>query len=176
MDLTLEDLGLLSSYTRRKILKVLSEKRQNVTGLSEIMGRSKSTMHEQLIKLYQKGFVTRIEREGHKDVYYELSEKGSSLMKNESSVIAMTAVFMLAGISGIYSLMKYFTASAVTALPAMKASIVADEAAPLLMAAAPESASMQAAAAANPIWLGAGLLLATTAAVILYAMFRKSRP
>ncbi|HII15361.1 MAG TPA: winged helix-turn-helix transcriptional regulator [Nanoarchaeota archaeon] len=179
MNLTLEELGILSSYTRRKILKVLAEKRQNVTGLSEIMGRSKSTMHEQLIKLYQKGFVTRIEREGHKDVYYELSEKGSSLMRSEPAVITMAAVSMIAGISGVYSLVKYFAAPALFAASALKANTLPDEAAPVLMAA-PESARAAAVPglsriSAGSVWLFAGLLLIVIAALVLYSMFRKRK-
>lgn len=175
MEFTLEELGLLSSYTRRKILKVLSEKRQSVTGISEIMGRSKSAMHEQLQKLNQKGFVKRVERKGHKDVYYELSEKGSSLMKNELTVISMTAVFMLAGIAGVYSLWKYFAA------PFMRIGAVGDEGLmaekTAMLAAAPETfkAAPAEVISRNPLWLALGLLLIIIAALVVYSMFRKRK-
>jgi DNA-binding transcriptional ArsR family regulator len=95
----------LASDTRLDILRSLDGKKMTVTELSTITNMNKATLHEHLSKLSAVGLVKRVEREGHKWVYYKLSWKGSSLLHPENNriVVMFSATFMVlvAGIAGI---------------------------------------------------------------------------
>lgn len=187
MDITMQDLGILSSYTRRKLLKILSSKRMALPDISSVTGMSKSTLHEHLAKLHQKGFVEREGQEGRKPVYYSATEKGTRLIQNEARVIVLSDIALASFVGGFFFIYKYMS-SAFGRVAAMKAEAMlaaedaAIKAAPMLSAveeravqAAPESAreTMMAAGAKSSLWLFAGILLILFAGLVIYALFRK---
>jgi DNA-binding transcriptional ArsR family regulator len=69
----------LASKSRISILKRLDEKCMTVTELSKTENLAKSTIYEHLGKLLDAGFVEKKE-EGHKWIYYEITEKGRILL------------------------------------------------------------------------------------------------
>lgn len=104
-----ESFKALASDVRVGILKVLDERRQTVTDLSNILGLSKPTLLEHLEKLQAAGLAKRVD-EGRKWIYYELSDKGRKILHPEkvSIVVALSSAVALAAI-GIFSLLATTT-------------------------------------------------------------------
>jgi DNA-binding transcriptional ArsR family regulator len=121
-----ESFKALASDVRVGILKVLDERRQTVTDLSNHMSLSKPTLLEHLEKLQAAGLVKRID-EGRKWIYYELSDKGRKILHPEkvSIVVALGSAAALAAI-GIVSLLS----STSTLLAGPASSVGLDEAGP----------------------------------------------
>ena len=94
-----ESFKALASDVRVGILKVLDDRRQTVTDLSNVMGLSKPTLLEHLEKLQSAGLVKRLD-EGRKWIYYELSDKGRKVLHPEkvSIVVALGSAVGLAAI------------------------------------------------------------------------------
>jgi hypothetical protein len=67
----------------------------------------KMTLYEHLNKLVTAGFIKRIEREGHKWVYYKLTWKGSSLLHPENTRIVV--MFSITFISLVLGLISFIT-------------------------------------------------------------------
>ena len=78
--LKMDDFKALASDSRLEIIKALDGKKMGLKELSNSTNLNKMTLHEHLSKLVETGFVKRIEREGHKWVYYKLTWKGESLI------------------------------------------------------------------------------------------------
>src|SRR3989337_4032740 len=95
----------LASDVRVGILKVLDERRQTVTDLSNLMGLSKPTLLDHLEKLQNAGLVKRID-EGRKWIYYELTDKGKKILHPErvSIVVALSSAAALAAVGMFYML------------------------------------------------------------------------
>ena len=104
-----ESFKALASGVRVGILKVLDERRQTVTDLSNLIGLSKPTLLEHLEKLQVAGLVKRLD-EGRKWIYYELSDKGRKILHPEkvSIVVALGSAAGLAAV-GIVSLLSTST-------------------------------------------------------------------
>lgn len=102
----------LASDTRLDIIRTLDGKKMSLTELSKATTLNKATLHEHLNKLTDAGLVKRIEREGHKWVYYKLSWKGESLLHPENTkiVIVFTAAFA-ALIAGFIQMYFYISSS-----------------------------------------------------------------
>jgi DNA-binding transcriptional ArsR family regulator len=96
----------LASDTRLEIIRTLDGKKMSLTELSTATSLNKATLHEHLSKLQDAGLIKRIQREGHKWVYYKLSWKGESLLHPENTkiVIVFAAAFtaLLAGFVQMY--------------------------------------------------------------------------
>jgi DNA-binding transcriptional ArsR family regulator len=96
----------LASDTRLDIIRTLDGKKMSLTELSKATSLNKATLHEHLNKLTEAGLVKRIQREGHKWVYYKLSWKGESLLHPENTkiVIVFSAAFtaLIAGFVQLY--------------------------------------------------------------------------
>lgn len=86
---------VLASGTRLDILKTLDGKKMNLNDICRATNLHKMTLHEHLSKLAEAGFIKRIEREGHKWVYYKLSWKGESLLHPENTHIVVLFSFTL---------------------------------------------------------------------------------
>ncbi len=90
-----EEIKVISSDTRIKILESLKERKKTISELSKELGMSKSSVYEHLAKLAAVGFVRRKES-GRKWVYYELTEKGMNFIRSELwkliSVISMISI------------------------------------------------------------------------------------
>jgi DNA-binding transcriptional ArsR family regulator len=96
----------LASDTRLKIIRTLDGRKMSLTELSKETDLNKATLHEHLAKLTEAGLIKRLQREGHKWVYYKLSWKGESLLHPENTkiVVVFTAAFisLIAGFTQMY--------------------------------------------------------------------------
>lgn len=79
MELDRQVLKAISAETRLKMLKSLSNRKKMPSELQKEMMLSSSTVVEHLKNLESAGLIKRIET-GHKWVYYELTEKGTSIV------------------------------------------------------------------------------------------------
>ena len=106
VSLDLDSFKALASETRLDILKTLDGKKMNLNEITKATKLHKMTLHEHLSKLTSAGFIKRIERKGHKWVYYKLSWKGQSLLHPENTRIvvmfSMTFISLLFGISSFF--------------------------------------------------------------------------
>ncbi len=98
---------VVSSETRKEILKYLNRRNMTVTELSRELDLSKSTVHEHLKKLKNAGFINKLDREGRKWVYYELTKKGKNLVGNRVQKILLFATSGITGVLGIHQLLEY---------------------------------------------------------------------
>lgn len=73
----------LSSETRRLILKQLGERKKTPTEIASSIGVKVQSLEEHLMKLEKAGLVRKCVRQGHKAVYFELTEKGKSILNPE---------------------------------------------------------------------------------------------
>jgi ArsR family transcriptional regulator len=95
VNLDVQSFKVLASETRLDILKSLDGKKMSLNDICRANNLHKMTLHEHLSKLAEAGFIKRIEREGHKWVYYKLSWKGESLLHPENTHIVVLFSFTL---------------------------------------------------------------------------------
>jgi len=113
--LNLNDFKTLASEVRLDILRTLDGKKLSLNEIETATKLHKMTLHEHLSKLVESGFVNKIEREGHKWVYYKLSWKGESLIHPENTkvVVLFSATFitLFFGIIGLINIVQNITVS-----------------------------------------------------------------
>ncbi len=113
--LNLNAFKALASETRLDILKSLDGKRLNLKDLTNVTNLHQVTLHEHLTKLVEAGLVNKIEREGHKWVYYKLSWKGASLLHPENTRItilfSITFIALIIGITSLIDLLRKTTSA-----------------------------------------------------------------
>jgi DNA-binding transcriptional ArsR family regulator len=80
MEIDRKTLKALAADTRLDILKSLGKRRKTPSELSKELNLAASTVIEHLNKLEEAGLI-RKEETGHKWIYYNLTQKGSSLVK-----------------------------------------------------------------------------------------------
>ncbi|MDD5502516.1 MAG: helix-turn-helix domain-containing protein [Candidatus Thermoplasmatota archaeon] len=103
----------LASETRLGLLKNLDGKEVNLSDLSREMSMNKATLLEHLNIMMSSDLVKRVEREGHKFVYYKLTLKGSGILHPERTwVTVMLSGAALAIVGGLWTLMKYMNPAA----------------------------------------------------------------
>ena len=108
VSLDIDSFKALASETRLDILRVLDGKKMNLTEMTKATNLHKMTLHEHLSKLTSAGFIKRIEREGHKWVYYKLSWKGQSLLHPENTrIVVMFSMTFISLLFGIFSFVSY---------------------------------------------------------------------
>ncbi|MCD6226696.1 MAG: winged helix-turn-helix transcriptional regulator [Candidatus Aenigmarchaeota archaeon] len=102
-------LKALTSDTRRKIIKILSNGYRTPSDLSRIVNKNKSTVVEHLDKLVDAGLVYKIERPGKKWVFYKLTNKGRRMVSGQPQriIIILSAITIFALICGSFSFYKY---------------------------------------------------------------------
>lgn len=76
-----DELKIISSDTRLKILKELKERPTTVSFLSKTLKKHVTTVSEHLDKLENAGLVERKQRDGGKFVFYNLTNKGKRIME-----------------------------------------------------------------------------------------------
>jgi DNA-binding transcriptional ArsR family regulator len=76
-----DELKVLSSDTRLKILKELKERPTTVSFLSKTLNKHVTTVSEHLEKLKNAGLIERKQKEGGKFVFYNLTDKGKRVME-----------------------------------------------------------------------------------------------
>ena len=110
--LKMDDFKALASDSRLEIIKALDGKKMGLKELSNSTNLNKMTLHEHLSKLVETGFVKRIEREGHKWVYYKLTWKGESLIHPENTKVVLlfcsTIFTFIIGIYGFVNVLKNY--------------------------------------------------------------------
>ncbi len=94
----------LASETRKEILELLSEKNHRPSDLSRELGKNASTIVEHLEKLSAAGLVERLERKGHKWVFYKLSKNGEAYFPNMRKRALFFAISLTSFIGTIISL------------------------------------------------------------------------
>ncbi|MFB6076099.1 MAG: winged helix-turn-helix domain-containing protein [Candidatus Aenigmatarchaeota archaeon] len=107
LELDKNSFEILSSDTKRNILKKLKERKMTVTELSKRLDLSKSTIHEHLSKLNEHGFVEKITEGDKKWVYYRLTGKSKSLLHNRVKDIIFLLSTGIITITGFYELRKH---------------------------------------------------------------------
>lgn len=101
MEIDRQTLKALAADTRLDILKSLGKRRKTPSELSKELNLATSTVVEHLNKLEEAGLIRR-EETGHKWIYYNLTEKGSSLVKpripmNFVIVLTVCIIIFVAG-------------------------------------------------------------------------------
>lgn len=97
----------LASETRKEILKRLCDKPSRPVDLSKELEKDRSTIIEHLKTLSQAGLVERMEREGHKWIFYRLSSAGQLLFPNKKKRVLYIAIATLALIGAFLSMFAY---------------------------------------------------------------------
>ncbi len=102
-------LGALDADTRRDIIKQLSERQMTASELSRALKKHVTTVSEHLEVLQKNNLVQRIERPGHKWIYYKLTHDGTKLLKPTSyhwvfvlSISVLTIAFLGVGYTSFY--------------------------------------------------------------------------
>ena len=102
-----QSLKALSAETRQEMIKLLSQRPYTASELSKLLGKHVTTIAEHLSMLEHSEIVSKKD-DGHKWLYYKLTEKGEKLTKPK--YYAWTIMFVLSGIAiigGIVDLFSY---------------------------------------------------------------------
>jgi DNA-binding transcriptional ArsR family regulator len=107
MEIDRKTLKALAADTRLDILKSLGKRRKMPSELSKELNLASSTVVEHLNRLEEAELIRR-EETGHKWIYYNLTDKGSSLVKPKQPIqfIIVLCLGILFIFSGIY---RYFS-------------------------------------------------------------------
>ena len=110
VNLDIESFKALASETRLDILRVLDGKKMSLNEITKATNLHKMTLHEHLSKLTSAGFIKRIEREGHKWVYYKLSWKGQGLLHPENTrIVVMFSMTFFSLFFGIFTFIYHLS-------------------------------------------------------------------
>lgn len=116
-----DSIDVLSSDTRVAILKSLdSSGRMTITGLTDALNLSKSTVHEHLTRLVEAGFVKK--DDSRKWVYWELTHKGRGVLHphKQTRILFLLISGALTLIGGITEMCRAAKDLLAPAAPAMK--------------------------------------------------------
>lgn len=165
MEIDRQTIKALSSDSRTEILKLLSEKRSIPADISKRLSLNSSTIAEHLQKLEKAGLVKK-EKTGHKWIYYEITEKGASLVKPKLPVrfILVLSIGLIMAFFGIANMFDNYKASWATSTSA-----ISDADLPTV------SPMPSASAAIAPNWVSIITVLIGIALIIfaLYKILRK---
>lgn len=93
---------VLASDTRRRVLRLLQDRRMTLSELARSLDLKKSTVLEHLRKLSDAGLVDRDEEEDRLWVYYDLSHRGRNILSPDRSRLYLAVgASILAGIAAI---------------------------------------------------------------------------
>jgi len=123
MEIDRKTLKALAADTRLDILKSLSRRRKMPSELSKELNLAASTVIEHLNKLEEADLVRR-EETGHKWIYYNLTEKGASLVKPRIPiqfviVLSITLIVIFAGLAYVNYTNSYALAASKASQPAI---------------------------------------------------------
>ena len=123
MEIDRKTLKALAADTRIEILKSLRSRRKTPSELSKELELASSTILEHLNKLENAGLIKR-EETGHKWIYYNLTDKGESLVKPRYPVqfVIMLSLGLLFVFGGIF---RYFSVTPVFQQVAERAPLAA---------------------------------------------------
>jgi len=109
MEIDRKTLKALAADTRLDILKSLGKRRKTPSELSKELSLATSTVVEHLEKLEEADLI-RKEETGHKWIYYNLTEKGSALVKPKiptNFVIILSLCILVVFVSFVYYNISY---------------------------------------------------------------------
>jgi len=104
---------VLASETRKDILKRLCERNYRPADLSRELEKDRSTITEHLKALSNAGLVERIERDGHKWIFYKLSNYGQALFPNQRRRVIYMALTFVALFGAMGSLLMHMSQSGI---------------------------------------------------------------
>jgi len=108
VSLDLDSFKALASETRLDILRTLDGKKMSLKEITKATNLHKMTLYEHLSKLVTAGFIKRVEREGHKWVYYKLTWKGASLLHPENTrIVVMFSITFISLFFGFISFIAF---------------------------------------------------------------------
>lgn len=111
-----DSIKALSVDTRVKILKVLANKQQTLSDLSQLLGLSAPTLKEHLGVLEKVAMINKLE-EGRKWKYYKITEKGLCMIYPERKRIWITLSLLgLSLVGTAVSLLSYTTSRTISKL------------------------------------------------------------
>ena len=127
MEIDKKTIKALAADTRIEILKSLRSRRKTPSELSKELDLASSTILEHLNKLENAGLIKR-EETGHKWIYYNLTNKGESLVKPRYPVqfvimLSLGLLFVLGGFFRYFSVTPVFAEVAGRPLAAPAAEI-----------------------------------------------------
>ncbi len=102
-----EDLKILGTESRIKILKQLNKRKMTVSELSRQIDLSKSTVHEHLATLADAGFIEKSDNNGNIWVYYQLTDKGEQVLRSRTNFILILSSAIISLMLGIIRLWRY---------------------------------------------------------------------
>jgi DNA-binding transcriptional ArsR family regulator len=154
-----ETFKALAVDSRVKILRILDDRQQTLTDLSEELQMAPSTIKEHLDTLVSAGLIQQIDK-GMKWKYYRLTSKGKEIINPyEKKVLIMLATFILAAMASAYVLFSRLQELAATPLwynaagnnlASVGTQEAMDSAGPLLMKSAVENETGRGLAAVTP--------------------------
>jgi len=171
MEIDRKTLKALSADTRIDILKSLKSRRKMPSELSKELSLAPSTVIEHLNKLEKANLVKR-EETGHKWIYYNLTDKGRSLVAPKYPVqfiimLSLGIIFVFSGfLKYFYSGVQYGTSDQVLRAPLAQATEAAGVA---------EDVVAETAAAVPIDWLMFGLFIVGLALIAVSIAMRLRR-
>ena len=115
VSLDIDSFKALASETRLDILRTLDGKKMSLKEITKATDLHKMTLYEHLSKLVTAGFIKRIEREGHKWVYYKLTWKGASLLHPENTrIVVMFSITLISLFFGLISFIAFMIQKPIT--------------------------------------------------------------
>jgi len=102
-----EDLKILGTESRVKILKYLGKRKMTVSELSRQVDLSKSTVHEHLATLADAGFIEKSANNGNIWVYYHLTDKGKKALRSRTRFFLMLSSAIVVLLLGLARLWQY---------------------------------------------------------------------
>jgi len=109
MEIDRKTLKALAADTRLDILKSLGKRRKTPSELSKELNLAPSTIIEHLNRLEEADLIRR-EETGHKWIYYNLTKKGSSLVKPKvptQFIIVLSLCFIVVFAGFVYYYISY---------------------------------------------------------------------
>lgn len=102
-----EDLKILGTESRVKILKHLGKRKMTVSELSRQIGLSKSTVYEHLATLADAGFIEKSYNNRNIWVYYHLTDKGKKALRSRTKFFLMLLSAIVVLLLGLTRLWQY---------------------------------------------------------------------
>jgi DNA-binding transcriptional ArsR family regulator len=104
------DLSVLSSSTRLKILKTISNKSMVPSDIAIEIGKSQPTVIEHLNTLIANSYVIKLSTKNKKYTFYTLSEKGKDVVSSQKRIrLILYSAILLVILGGVFSIFSYTT-------------------------------------------------------------------
>ncbi len=154
MEIDSKTIKALSADTRIRILKILKENRRIAADIAKELGLAPSTVNEHLKMMEDAGLIRKNDT-GHKWIYYDITEKGKTLITPKMRVSIILTLSLGIGLA-LFGGLNFFSENMFYSASGGAAMQTATEKA----AEIAETATIPAAAAPATSWLPLALLAA----------------